>query len=64
MTSRELAERFDCTWPTTTRHLRVLADAGLVTITRVGRQRHYQLDRETLDAVAGAWIDRFRGDDS
>lgn len=31
MTSGEPAQRFDCTWPTTTRHLGVLADAGLVT---------------------------------
>jgi DNA-binding transcriptional ArsR family regulator len=61
-TSGELAQRFDCAWPTTTRHLNVLADAGLVTVARHGRQRTYQLKVNTLDTVAGAWIDRFRTD--
>ncbi|MGI9613300.1 MAG: ArsR/SmtB family transcription factor [Acidimicrobiales bacterium] len=61
-TSGELAQRFDCTWPTTTRHLNVLADGELVTVTHHGRQRTYQLNANTLDAIAGAWIDRFRTD--
>lgn len=60
MTSGQLAQRFDCTWPTTTRHLNVLAEADLVTVTKVGRQRNYTLNRELLDQVAGRWIDRFR----
>lgn len=59
MTSGQLAERFDCAWPTTTRHLKVLADAGLVTVTSSGRQRNYTLDRGLLDRVAGRWIQRF-----
>lgn len=59
MTSGELADRFDCTWPTTSRHLRVLADAKLVTITSEGRHRQYQLNTEALHTIAGAWIDRF-----
>lgn len=62
MTSGQLAERFDCTWPTTSRHLRLLADAGLVTITKSGRHRRYTIDEELLDRVAGGWIDRFRPD--
>ena len=60
MTSGELARRFDCTWPTTSRHLRVLADAELVTVTREGRARHYHLNDTVLVESAGAWIDRFR----
>jgi DNA-binding transcriptional ArsR family regulator len=60
MTSGELAERFDCTWPTTTRHLGVLADAGLVVITKHGRNRNYELNTTALDTIAGTWIDRFR----
>ena len=59
MTSGQLADRFDCAWPTTTRHLKVLADAGLVAVTRSGRQRIYSLDGELLHRVAGGWIDRF-----
>ena len=59
-TSGELAQRFDCAWPTTTRHLKVLVDAGLVAVTKRGRNRSYQLKIETIDTVAGKWIDRFR----
>jgi len=44
MTSGELADRFDCAWPTTTRHLGVLANAQLVRITKKGRHRRYLLN--------------------
>ncbi len=60
MTSGDLARRFDCAWPTTTRHLRVLTEAGLVTVTRYGRERHYHLERGALVESAGRWIERFR----
>lgn len=60
MTSGELADRFDCTWPTTSRHLRLLADAGLVTVTKRGRERDYTLNAAALADIAGHWIDRFR----
>jgi DNA-binding transcriptional ArsR family regulator len=60
MTSKAIAERFDHSWPTTTRHLRVLEEAGLVTITLRGRERIYHLNCARLDRVAGGWIDRYR----
>ena len=60
MTSGAIAARFDCSWPTTTRHLRVLEDAGLVRVELQGRERVYRLDRTRLSDVAGRWIDRFR----
>ncbi len=60
MTSGELAGRFDCSWPTTSRHLRVLVDAGLVQVAQDGRERHYRVDVDVFDEVAGSWIDRFR----
>ena len=60
MTSGELARRFDCSWPTTTRHLGVLVDAGLISVAKEGRSRRYQLDEAVIDQVAGRWIDRFR----
>ncbi len=58
MTAGEIAERFDCTWPTTTRHLSVLHDAGLVEKQQSGRQRIYRLNRERLREVTSAWLDR------
>ena len=59
-TSGELADRFDCTWPTTSRHLRLLADAGLVTVTKRGRERDYTLNAAALADNAGHRIDRVR----
>lgn len=55
----EIARRFACSWPTTTRHLRVLQKAGLVTCEQEGRHRTYRLDRERLASVAGAWLATF-----
>lgn len=55
----EIARRFACSWPTTTRHLRVLEEAGLVHAVPRGRERFYRLDRKQLARVAGGWLDRF-----
>jgi DNA-binding transcriptional ArsR family regulator len=59
MTAGEIAARFHCSWPTTTRHLRVLEDAGLVTVEESGRQRIYLLNAERLLLVVGDWIHWF-----
>jgi DNA-binding transcriptional ArsR family regulator len=59
MTSGDIAARFDCSWPTTTRHLRILQDAGLVRVVLRGRQRVYRLDTGRLREVAGGWLARF-----
>jgi DNA-binding transcriptional ArsR family regulator len=59
MTSGEIAARFDCSWPTTTRHLGILQEAGLVHAALRGRQRVYRLDSGRLRSVAGAWLARF-----
>jgi DNA-binding transcriptional ArsR family regulator len=62
MTSGEIAARFDCSWPTTTRHLGILQDAGLLHAALRGRQRVYRLDSGRLRSVAGAWLARFGQD--
>jgi DNA-binding transcriptional ArsR family regulator len=61
MTAGEIAARFDCAWPTTTRHLRRLEEAGLVQVEKEGRERIYRLDLDTLRGVAGRWLDGFGG---
>jgi DNA-binding transcriptional ArsR family regulator len=53
-----LAKRFQHSWPTTTRHLKVLEEAGLVHVTRKGRSGHYRLDRERLQRILGEWLAR------
>jgi DNA-binding transcriptional ArsR family regulator len=60
LTSGQLASRFDCSWPTTTRHLGILVECGLLTVEKTGRERTYAISHEVLDQVAGGWIDRFR----
>ena len=51
-----LAARFQHSWPTTTRHLKVLEEAGLVEVRREGRGSHYRLNRERLRGVVGGWL--------
>lgn len=60
MTAGEIADRFSCTWPTTSRHLRKLEEAGLVRVERAGREWIYALNRERLGVVAEwlAWFER------
>jgi DNA-binding transcriptional ArsR family regulator len=55
----DIARRFACAWPTTTRHLRVLERAGLVRTRQSGRERFYELDRGRLLAVVGGWLGHF-----
>jgi DNA-binding transcriptional ArsR family regulator len=59
MTSGAIAGRFDCAWPTTSRHLRVLEEAGLVHPKLRGRERVYELDSVRLQSLTRGWIDRF-----
>lgn len=61
MRAGEIAERFACSWPTTTRHLGVLREAGLVRVEREGRERLYRLDPKRLQRVAGGWLGNFGG---
>jgi DNA-binding transcriptional ArsR family regulator len=59
MTAGEIADRFGCTWPTTSRHLRVLQEAGLVRVEKQGRERVYTLDRKKLREIAVGWLTCF-----
>jgi DNA-binding transcriptional ArsR family regulator len=51
-----LAARFQHSWPTTTRHLKVLEEAGIVEVHRGGRSSRYRLNRERLERVVGGWL--------
>ena len=56
VTAGEIAGRFACSWPTTSRHLRALEDAGLVSVTKQGRERFYQLEKSKLKGVVAGWL--------
>jgi DNA-binding transcriptional ArsR family regulator len=59
-TAGEIASRFIHKWPTTTRHLRVLEEAGLVHQEKRGRTRVYTMDKNRLALLTEwlAWFDR------
>jgi ArsR family transcriptional regulator len=50
----ELAKRFPITQATCSQHLRILTEAGLVTMRREGQFNYYRLVRETLEAYQQA----------
>jgi len=58
MTAGDIAAMFAHAWPTTTRHLRVLEDAGLVAAETQGRTRVYRIEKKRL-ALAREWIGWF-----
>lgn len=64
MTAGEIVERFDCSWPTMTRHLQILEGAELIRVEKVGRERHYILNRQKLRHVVGGWIKWFEEEKS
>jgi DNA-binding transcriptional ArsR family regulator len=57
-TAGDIAGRFAHKWPTTTRHLRVLEDAGLVRHEKRGRTRVYTVDKTRL-ALVREWLGWF-----
>jgi DNA-binding transcriptional ArsR family regulator len=59
MTSRAIAAWFDHSWPTTSQHLRVLHEAGLVTVELRGREHVYRLRGERLLIVTRTWLSYF-----
>lgn len=58
MSAGDIAARFAHSWPTTTRHLRVLEDAGLVTSAQEGRVRTYRANLDKLKTVE-QWLKWF-----
>lgn len=60
MTAGEIASRFSCSWPTTTRHLRILQDAGLVKVEQRGREWCYKIEADKLNQVVGNWLGWFK----
>jgi DNA-binding transcriptional ArsR family regulator len=57
----EIAELSGLTKPAASQHLKVLRDAGLVTVRVAGNQRLYRSDQVRLDELRAA-LDAFWGD--
>jgi DNA-binding transcriptional ArsR family regulator len=54
-----LAADFRQSRPAISKHVKVLKDAKLVTESRLGRERYYEINPAPLQAVAG-WIEGYR----
>jgi ArsR family transcriptional regulator len=57
----ELATRFPVTQATCSQHLKVLTDAGLLTMRREGQFNYYRFMPDTLEAYRGALCASFEG---
>lgn len=58
-TVSELAQPYDVSIQAVSKHLKVLADAGLVTRTRDAQKRPVHLEAEVFDLMT-KWIERYR----
>lgn len=56
----EIARRFDCSWPTTSRHLATLVTSGLLSVERQGRERLYRANDELLIRLLERWLGYLR----
>jgi DNA-binding transcriptional ArsR family regulator len=59
MTAGAIANRFACSWPTTTRHLRILQKAGIIAVEKRGREWIYRVQSACLHRVVGGWLKWF-----
>src|SRR3984893_8331521 len=48
----EVAERFDLSQPTISHHLRILADAGVLTVREAGQHRFISINRRAIRELA------------
>jgi DNA-binding transcriptional ArsR family regulator len=55
----ELAQPFDLTLPAVSKHIKVLAEAGLVVRTRRAQYRPCALDAKPLEEIS-AWTEQYR----
>lgn len=58
MLAGDIAKRFSCSWPTTTRHLKVLEKSQLVTAKKEGREIYYELNLKRLQKI-NEWLKWF-----
>jgi len=56
-TSGEIADRFDSSWPTISRHLAILRESGLVTTERLGQEIRYELNTSVFQDLLQHFIE-------
>src|SRR5882757_6906032 len=58
LTLNAVANQFDVSRPAISRHIRILIECGLVTVSRQGRERHCQANLRQLQEVS-EWIEPY-----
>ncbi len=58
LTINSLAENFDISRPAVSKHIKILHEAGFLTIRDIGRERHCILKQDGFNALQ-QWIDYF-----
>jgi DNA-binding transcriptional ArsR family regulator len=58
LTINSLAENFDMSRPAVSKHIKILHDAGFISIRDIGRERHCILKQDGFNALQ-QWIDYF-----
>ncbi len=59
MTAGDIVARFNFAWPTITRHLQQLEEAGLITADKISREQYYTLNKERLSVTVNKWMKWF-----
>lgn len=59
MTAGEIVSRFSFSWPTITRHLQQLEDAGLINIDKISREQYCTINHEHLTKTVNKWLKWF-----
>lgn len=54
-----IAENFDISRPAISKHVRILAECGMVAVRTKGRERYCRVDLEKLKEVA-AWVEKYK----
>ena len=59
MSVNAVAENFEVSRPAISKHQKILEECGLVSISKIGRERYYRIDPQQL-VPAFMWIDQYR----
>ena len=59
MTAGDIVKRFSYAWPTITRHLQQLEDAGLISSDKVSREQYYSVNDSYLTSIVNKWLKWF-----
>jgi DNA-binding transcriptional ArsR family regulator len=59
LTLNGIAQNFDISRPAISKHIKILTECGLVTITQQGRERYCEAQLDQLQEVAD-WVEQYR----